>query len=114
MTEIEMLKREAEKTDPVGFRLERLEVFNWGTFDGLVWTMNLGGKNALLMDRDTLLNHRQHWIMEPQPEKRDLLRLTDAENQLYNDLRHDSFGPNIRLEQEMIGFAWIEAALKYL
>ena len=31
-----------------GFRLQRLEVFNWGTFDGRVWTLRLGGKNSLL------------------------------------------------------------------
>ena len=31
-----------------GFRLQRLEVFNWGTFDGRVWTLNVGGRNALL------------------------------------------------------------------
>ena len=31
-----------------GFRLQRLEVFNWGTFDGRVWTLLPGGKNALL------------------------------------------------------------------
>lgn len=31
-----------------GFRLQRLEVFNWGTFDGRVWTLRLGGKNVLL------------------------------------------------------------------
>lgn len=31
-----------------GFRLQRLEVFNWGTFDGRVWTLRLGGENALL------------------------------------------------------------------
>ena len=31
-----------------GFRLQRLEVFNWGTFDGMVWTLRLGGKNGLL------------------------------------------------------------------
>jgi len=31
-----------------GFRLHRLEVFNWGTFDGRVWTLNPDGKNALL------------------------------------------------------------------
>lgn len=31
-----------------GFRLHRLEVFNWGTFDGRVWVLNPGGKNALL------------------------------------------------------------------
>ncbi|MDD5461007.1 MAG: ATP-binding protein [Methylococcales bacterium] len=31
-----------------GFRLKRLEVFNWGTFDGRVWTLQLDGKNGLL------------------------------------------------------------------
>lgn len=31
-----------------GFRLQRLEVYNWGTFDGRVWILQLGGKNALL------------------------------------------------------------------
>ncbi|MEO5607242.1 MAG: ATP-binding protein [Polaromonas sp.] len=31
-----------------GFRLMRLEVFNWGTFDKRVWALDLAGKNALL------------------------------------------------------------------
>ncbi|WP_291988864.1 ATP-binding protein [Candidatus Accumulibacter sp. ACC007] len=31
-----------------GFRLQRLEVFNWGTFDARVWTLNPGGQNSLL------------------------------------------------------------------
>ena len=31
-----------------GFRLQRLEVFNWGTFDGRVWTLRAEGRNALL------------------------------------------------------------------
>lgn len=31
-----------------GFRLQRLEVLNWGTFDGCVWTLRADGRNALL------------------------------------------------------------------
>ena len=31
-----------------GFRLQRLEVFNWGTFDARVWTLALDGRNTLL------------------------------------------------------------------
>ncbi|MBI3284337.1 MAG: ATP-dependent exonuclease SbcCD, C subunit-like protein [Burkholderiales bacterium] len=31
-----------------GFRLLRLEVYNWGTFDSRVWTLQADGKNALL------------------------------------------------------------------
>ena len=33
---------------PAGFRLQRLEVFNWGTFDHHVWTLHCDGRNALL------------------------------------------------------------------
>jgi uncharacterized protein YPO0396 len=32
----------------VGFRLQRLEVYNWGTFDGRVWTLQADGSNVLL------------------------------------------------------------------
>ena len=32
----------------VGFRLQRLEVFNWGTFGGRVWTLRADGRNTLL------------------------------------------------------------------
>ncbi|MBP8305877.1 MAG: ATP-dependent exonuclease SbcCD, C subunit-like protein [Burkholderiaceae bacterium] len=31
-----------------GFRLKRLEVLNWGTFDSRVWTLHLEGRNGLL------------------------------------------------------------------
>ena len=35
--------------DPLpGTRLRRLEVFNWGTFDRHVWTLDVAGRNALL------------------------------------------------------------------
>ena len=32
----------------VGFRLARLEVLNWGTFDKRVWRYELDGRNGLL------------------------------------------------------------------
>ena len=31
-----------------GFRLARLELYNWGTFGGRVWSLGLDGKNTLL------------------------------------------------------------------
>ena len=31
-----------------GFRMQRLEVYNWGTFDGRIWRLELNGRNALL------------------------------------------------------------------
>ena len=33
---------------PAGFRLHRLEVYNWGTFDAHVWPLDLAGRNGLL------------------------------------------------------------------
>jgi uncharacterized protein YPO0396 len=42
---------ELESTQPncvPGTRLDRLEVYNWGTFDRQVWTFAVGGRNALL------------------------------------------------------------------
>jgi uncharacterized protein YPO0396 len=38
----------ADRDVHAGFRLHRLEVYNWGTFDHTVWPFNLGGNNALL------------------------------------------------------------------
>ncbi len=35
-------------TDLAGYRLQRLELFNWGTFDKRVWTFELNGTNALM------------------------------------------------------------------
>ena len=32
----------------IGFRLQRFEAYNWGTFDGQVWSVELGGENGLL------------------------------------------------------------------
>jgi uncharacterized protein YPO0396 len=44
MTELDFSASEALS----GFRLTRLEVFNWGTFDKRVWTLELNGRNGLL------------------------------------------------------------------
>lgn len=51
MTNLSDFNRAGSATDSEalsGFRLHRLEVFNWGTFDQRVWTLNLDGKNGLL------------------------------------------------------------------
>ncbi len=31
-----------------GYRLHRVEVFNWGTFDRHIWHLDLGGRTSLL------------------------------------------------------------------
>lgn len=37
-----------ETAELAGFRLDRLEVYNWGTFDQRVWVFGVHGENALL------------------------------------------------------------------
>lgn len=69
---------------------------------------------TFLMDRETLLAHRAHWTDEPQPTRRDLPRLNDDERSLFDDLRHDRLGRQVRLEQEKIGFDWVKTALDHL
>jgi hypothetical protein len=100
--------------------LHECEIHYWGDIDTHGFAIldqlraSIPHAHSLLMDRETLLGHRQYWITEPEPVKRDLRRLTDLENQLYNDLRFGSFGPSIRLEQEMINFTQVESALQQL
>ncbi|MBP6723392.1 MAG: AAA family ATPase [Halioglobus sp.] len=49
MTDLQPLGLDFVADDTLsGFRLRRLEVFNWGTFDNRVWTLQLDGKNTLL------------------------------------------------------------------
>ncbi|SDN11686.1 Uncharacterized protein YPO0396 [Lentzea albidocapillata subsp. violacea] len=37
-----------EVTELAGYRLDRLEVYNWGTFDQRMWALGVRGENALL------------------------------------------------------------------
>lgn len=66
---------------------------------------------SVLMDRATLLAHGKQWGHEPQPVRRDLPRLDADERALFDDLRDNRLGHQIRLEQERIGFGWVERAL---
>jgi hypothetical protein len=63
---------------------------------------------SLLMDRATLMAHQTHWGHEPQPVLRHLPRLNAAEVALFGDLH------SVRLEQERIGFGWLQLALAVL
>lgn len=49
MNELQPLELDFLADDTLsGFRLHRLEVYNWGTFDGHVWSLQPEGKNSLL------------------------------------------------------------------
>jgi hypothetical protein len=97
--------------------LRRCDLHYWGDIDthGFAILDQLRGPfpeaASFLMDRETLMAHEPHWAEEPRPANRDLPRLRPAEQTLYDDLRHDRIRPALRLEQERIGFRWLEAAL---
>ena len=67
---------------------------------------------SFLMDRGTFWAHQSLWGQEPQPERRDLPRLNGTEATLYDDLRQNRLGTQLRLEQEKIGFLWVKIALE--
>lgn len=66
---------------------------------------------SILMDRDTLLSHRDRWVVEDRPATSRLTRLTDDEADLYLSLVADTFGGRIRLEQERIDWALVQQRL---
>ena len=61
---------------------------------------------SVLMDRATLLGHRDRWGVENLPARSRLTRLTPAETDLYDDLVSDRLGERVRLEQERIDWEW--------
>ncbi len=68
---------------------------------------------SLLMDRGTLLAHRDRWVAEASPAVSRLDRLTSDEQALYQDLVTDRLGERVRLEQERIDWNWIAERLPY-
>jgi hypothetical protein len=70
-----------------------------------------GNVASFLMDRATLMAHETFWGEEPDPVMHDLPRLTESERDLFNDLRDNRIRKGLRLEQERIGFKWVETAL---
>ncbi len=97
--------------------LHTRRVYYWGDIDthGFAILDQLRARwahtQSLLMDRATLMAHAGQWGREPQPVLRDLPRLTAEEGALYNDLRDNRLRANLRLEQERIGFGWLQQAL---
>jgi hypothetical protein len=67
---------------------------------------------SFLMDEETLTAHRSSWGQEDAPGRPTLARLTAPEAALYSALCDDTLGHAVRLEQERIGFHWLEERLK--
>lgn len=68
---------------------------------------------SMLMDEETLNDFRPLWGEEPDERRHllDLEHLAAHEQSLYQALRDDVLGTNVRLEQERIGFGYL---LEYL
>jgi hypothetical protein len=54
------------------------------------------------------------WGEETDPVVHDLARLTEAERALYDELRDNRIRRGLRLEQERVGFGWVDSALERL
>jgi hypothetical protein len=97
--------------------LQSRRIRYWGDIDthGFAILHQLRGffpqAESLLMDEQTLLAHRTLWGHEAKPEHASLTRLTDEEQQLYQNLRDNTWGHQIRLEQECISYAHLLQSL---
>jgi len=97
--------------------LSRCRIHYWGDIDTHGFAMldqlrsQLEHVESFLMDRNTLLTFEPLWGEEEKQTLRDLPRLDPEERALYDDLRDNRIRKNLRLEQERIGFGWIESAL---
>lgn len=69
---------------------------------------------SFMMDRATLEAHASAWGVEDKPLLADLLRLTPDECALYDDLRDNRIRLGLRLEQEYVGFSWLNHRLQSL
>ncbi|MES2944654.1 MAG: Wadjet anti-phage system protein JetD domain-containing protein [Pseudomonadota bacterium] len=100
--------------------LQKCRIFYWGDIDTHGFAIldqlrtTLPQAESFLMDDQTLLAHALHWGEEPKTEGRDLPRLTLDEQGVYDSLRDHRIRPGLRLEQERIGFGWVQQALAAL
>jgi hypothetical protein len=99
--------------------LESKQIIYWGDIDTHGFAIlnrlrhHLPQAKSLLMDRDTLEQHRALWGQEPKQRRflGQLDRLRPEEQALYEDLRDDLLGERVRLEQERIDFGWLRQSL---
>jgi hypothetical protein len=97
--------------------LQDKAVYYWGDLDthgfAILDSLRaiLPSVRSFLMDRETLLLHRALWVEEPDPCHNPLPRLTQAEQEVYEELRCDRLGVRVRLEQERIAFGHLERTL---
>ncbi len=111
----------------LGYTVERLAeipwlrdraVHYWGDLDthGFAILDRLRGVlphvASMLMDHDTLMSHQPLWVREESRCLTDLTRLTESELNVFDALRSNRVGENVRLEQERIAFGHVRLAVE--
>jgi hypothetical protein len=97
--------------------LAALDVTYWGDIDTHGFAIlnrlrhHVPHARSILMDRPTLLAHRDQWVREPTPTTAALDLLNPEEQSVYRALMTAEFAPAVRLEQERISFGAIEQSL---
>lgn len=100
--------------------LKELPVWYWGDLDTHGFAILnqlrtvLPQTASLLMDEETLLAHKDLWVREPEQKKAELAHLTSAEARVYAGLCANTWGEQVRLEQERISWAFLCRALARL
>ncbi|MEJ2794905.1 Wadjet anti-phage system protein JetD domain-containing protein [Iodobacter sp. LRB] len=100
--------------------LNNCQIYYWGDIDthGFAILDQLRSHfphvQSLLMDRQTLLYFKSQWGQEETPSSAELTQLNHEEAALFADLKHHTIRNKLRLEQEKIGFHWLEQALAKL
>lgn len=108
-------------TDGVGQMrwLSDIPVWYWGDIDTHGFAIldrlraSLPHTESFLMDRESLLAHRDRWVVEPSPTAARLTRLDSDESALYVDLVQGRYEPSVRLEQERLDWRWVTARLPF-
>jgi hypothetical protein len=97
--------------------LKDKQIFYWGDIDSHGFAIlnqlrhSLPHAKSLLMDIDTLLEHRDFWVKDVSAEHKELQNLNAAEQQLYQDLLSNKYALQVRLEQERINYEWCQSCI---
>lgn len=89
-------------------------LFYWGDIDTHGFNiLNMARGNfqhikSILMTEEILLNHKSMWVKEDKQFIGQVHNLTSEELRLYTKLRNNFYGENVRLEQELIKYKYIE------
>jgi hypothetical protein len=95
--------------------VSRARCIYWGDLDTHGFAIlsrarsHLPNLQSLLMDEATLFSHRELWVDEKSQSSAAFFPLlTDAEQSVYQGLKNNAWGQNVRLEQERIAWdvAW--------